>query len=33
LARGTAEQRDWTIFAGLTLFYNLSPRDERCSGF
>jgi len=33
LARGTAEQRDWTIFAGLTIFYNLSPRDERCSGF
>jgi hypothetical protein len=33
LERGNAQSKDWAIFAGLTLFYNLSPRDERCSGF
>ena len=33
LARGNANTTDWAIFAGVTIFYNLSPRDERCSGF
>lgn len=33
LARGNANTRDWSIFAGITIFYNLSPRDERCSAF
>jgi len=33
LARGNANTRDWSIFAGVTIFYNLSPRDERCSAF
>ena len=33
LARGNANTRDWAIFAGVTIFYNLSPRDERCSRF
>lgn len=33
LARGNANTRDWSIFASVTIFYNLSPRDERCSGF
>ena len=33
LARGNAQSKDWAIFAGLTIFYNLSPRDERCTGF
>ena len=33
LARGNAQSKDWSIFAGITIFYNLSPRDERCSGF
>ena len=33
LARGNVNTRDWSIFAGITIFYNLSPRDERCSGF
>lgn len=33
LYRGNADTKDWSIFAGITLFYNLSPRNERCSGF
>jgi len=33
LARGNAQSKDWAIFACITIFYNLSPRDERCSGF
>jgi hypothetical protein len=33
LYRGTPETNDWSIFAGLTIFYNLSPRNERCDGF
>lgn len=33
VARGNANIRDWSIFAGITIFYNLSPRDERCSAF
>ena len=32
-ARGNAKTKDWAIFAGVTIFYNLSPRDERCSRF
>ena len=26
---GNANTTDWAIFAGVTIFYNLSPRDER----
>lgn len=33
LARGNANTMDWSIFAGVTLFFNLSPRNERCSRF
>ena len=31
--RGSLERNDWTTFVGLTLYYNLSPFNERCTGF
>ena len=33
LARGNANVKDWSIFVGITLFYNLNPRNERCREF
>ncbi|MGB2353693.1 MAG: DUF6089 family protein [Schleiferiaceae bacterium] len=33
LARGNANTKDWSIFAAVTLFYNLNPRNERCREF
>lgn len=33
LYRGNPNTNDWSIFAGITIYYNLSPRNERCDGF
>lgn len=33
LYRGNPDNRDWSIFAGVTIFYNIVPRNERCEGF
>ena len=32
-SRGNANTKDWAIFAGVSIFYNLSSRHERCRGF
>lgn len=33
LYRGNPNTKDWAIFAGVTIFYNIVPRNERCEGF
>lgn len=33
LYRGNPNTKDWSIFAGVTIFYNIVSPNERCEGF